>query len=228
MGLLETIKSPADLKALPAPRLDRARRGDPRLPRRVGVQDRRPPRPQPRRRRADHRAAPGLRLARATRSSSTPATSPTSTSCSPAGTTSASCEAGRPVRLPQPRRVRARRRRELARLHRPVLGRRHRQGPPPHRASATGTPSRSSATARSPAAWPGRRSTTSPPTRTCRSSSSSTTTSAPTRRPSAASPTTSRRCARRAGYERFLDWGKSTLHRTPGRRAARSTRRCTA
>jgi hypothetical protein len=38
-------------------------------------------------------------------------------------------EAGRPVGLPEPRRVRARRRGELARVHGPVLGRRHRQGP---------------------------------------------------------------------------------------------------
>ena len=42
-------------------------------------------------------------------------------------------EAGRPLRLPEPRRVRARRRRELARLDGPVLGRRHRQGAPPAR-----------------------------------------------------------------------------------------------
>jgi hypothetical protein len=37
---------------------------------------------------------------------------------------------GRPVRLPVARRVRARRHRELARLHRPGLGRRPRQGQP--------------------------------------------------------------------------------------------------
>ena len=40
----------------------------------------------------------------------------------------AAADEGRPVRLPEPRRVRARRRRELARVDRPVLGRRHRQG----------------------------------------------------------------------------------------------------
>ena len=56
-------------------------------------------------------------------------------------------EAGRALRLPEPRRVRARRRRELPRLDRALLGRRHRQGPAPAAARATGTPSRSSATA---------------------------------------------------------------------------------
>ena len=39
-------------------------------------------------------------------------------------------EAGRPVGLPEPQRVRARRGRELPRLDRAVLGRRHRQGAP--------------------------------------------------------------------------------------------------
>ena len=122
---------------------------------------------------------------------------------------------GRPLRLPEPRRVRARRRRELPRLDGAVVGRRHRQGAAPHAARATGTPSRSSVTAPSPAAWPGRRSTTSPSTRRCRSSSSSTTTSAPTPRPigGLADHLATLRTTR--GYERFLDWGKRSLARTP-------------
>ena len=51
----------------------------------------------------------------------------------------------------------ARRRGELPRLHRAVLGRRHRQGQRSVRGRGPTTSSPSSATARSPAAWPGRR-----------------------------------------------------------------------
>ena len=79
---------------------------------------------------ADHRAAPGLRLARATASSSTPATRPTCTSCSPAGRTastgcaSAAALSGYPSRAESEHDIV----RELARLHRPVLRRRAGQG----------------------------------------------------------------------------------------------------
>ena len=51
-------------------------------------------------------------------------------------------------------------------------------------------------------------------------SSSSTTTGAPTRRRSAAWRTTSRRCAPRAGYERFLEWGRGGPRAHPGGRRA--------
>ena len=52
-----------DLDALSRDAADAARRRDPRVPDRRGVQDRRAPRPEPRRRRADHGDPPGLRLA---------------------------------------------------------------------------------------------------------------------------------------------------------------------
>ena len=57
------------------------------LPGRADLQARRAPRSEPGRRRADHGAAPGVRLARATRSCSTPVTRPTCTRSSPAGPT---------------------------------------------------------------------------------------------------------------------------------------------
>ena len=107
----------------------RAGRRDPHLPRRGGLQDRRPPRPQPRRGRADHRAAPGLRLARRTGSSSTPATRATCTSCSPAARTSPGCKSkgglsGYPSRAESEHDVIE----NSPRLHRARLGRRPRQG----------------------------------------------------------------------------------------------------
>ena len=68
-----------------------ARRGDPPLPRRGGLEDRGTPRTEPRRGRADHGDPPGLRLPERTRSCSTPDTRATCTSCSPAARTSAAC-----------------------------------------------------------------------------------------------------------------------------------------
>ena len=132
----------------------------------------------------------------------------------------------RPVRLPEPGRDRARHRRELARLHRAVLGRRHRPRLPPARAAR---PARRRRRRRRRAhrrhglggAQQHRH------RRPHRSSSSSTTTSAPTRRPSAGSPTTSRPCARPAGYERFLDWGRDRRCSAAAPRAGWPTRRCT-
>ena len=57
----------ADLRRLTVAELEDLAGRDPCLPRRPGLPDRRAPRPEPRRRRADPRPAPGLRLARATR-----------------------------------------------------------------------------------------------------------------------------------------------------------------
>ena len=88
MVALESIDGPDDLRRLTPPELDELAAEIRVVPRHPGHPDRRPPRPEPRRRRAHARAAPGLRVARATRSSSTPATRPTCTSCSPAGRTS--------------------------------------------------------------------------------------------------------------------------------------------
>ena len=97
---------------------------------------------------------------------------------------------GRPVRLPEPGRVRARRRRELPRLHRAVLRRRAGQGV---RAARRG-PARRRGDRRRRAhrrhGLGGAEQHRRRP-RTAGWSSSSTTTAGPTRRPSAASPTTS-------------------------------------
>ena len=215
MHVLDSIHGPDDLKALPAEQL-------PALAEEIRTflvdsvsKTGRPPRAQPRRGRADHRAAPGVRLAaRHDRLRHRPPVLRAQAAHRPARLQQAQ-EAGRPLGLPEPGRVRARRRGELPRVDRAVLGRRHRQGAPAARASATGTPSRSSATARSPAAWRGRRSTTSPSTRTCPWSSSSTTTAAPTPRPPGGMADHLATLRTTRGYERFLDWGKSTLKGTP-------------
>ncbi len=60
--LLDSIDGPADLRLLRCRRARGPRRRDQALHRPVGVAHRRPPRLQPRRRRADPRPAPGLRL----------------------------------------------------------------------------------------------------------------------------------------------------------------------
>ncbi len=110
-----------------------ARGGDPVLPRRLRGQDRRPPRPQPRGRRADDRPAPGVRVpARRDRVRHRPPVLRAQAADRQAGL-QRPAQPGRALRLPQPRRVRARRRRELPRVDVPVLGRRHREGAPPAR-----------------------------------------------------------------------------------------------
>ena len=63
MGQLDRISSPADVRRLTSQPGRRPRRRDPHLPGRPGLPHRRPPRPEPRRRRADDRDAPGLRVA---------------------------------------------------------------------------------------------------------------------------------------------------------------------
>ena len=70
-----------------------------------GRRDRRPPRLQPRRGRADAGPAPGVRLADATPSCGTPATRPTSTRSSPGASDgfAAAAPGRRAVRLPEPR-----------------------------------------------------------------------------------------------------------------------------
>ena len=162
MGHLESITGPRDLRALGDDELDELAARDPRPAGHDVLAARRPPRPQPRRGRADDRDAPLLRLAaRPGRLRHRPPGLRAQDAHRPRRGVRHPAAGGRPLRLPEPGRVRARRRRELPRLHGAVLRRRARQG---LRAPRRGPPRRraSSATARSPAAWPGRRSTTSP------------------------------------------------------------------
>ena len=79
MGLLDRITGPRDLRDLTDAELAELATEIRDVLVRTVLPHRRPPRPQPRRRRADPGDAPGLRLARATGSSSTPATRPTCT-----------------------------------------------------------------------------------------------------------------------------------------------------
>ena len=159
---------------------------------------------------------PGVRLPDATRSSSTSGTRPTSTRC----------VTGRRRRVRPLRRQsglsgypsRAESEHDLVENSHASTGAvlRGRAGEGVRSCAASGgTSSRSSGTARSPAACAGRRSTTSRPGTTGRWSSSSTTTAARTRRRSAGSPTTSRRCGCSPGYERALEGGKRMLQGTP-------------
>ena len=129
VSLLERIGGPRDLKALPAEQLPalaeeiRAFLVD-EVSRTGGHLG-----PEPRRRRADHRDPPGLRLpARRGRLRHRPPVLRPQAAHRPARLLRPA-QGGGPVRLPEPRRVRARRRRELARLDLAVLGRRHRRRP---------------------------------------------------------------------------------------------------
>ena len=135
--------------------------------------------------------------------------------------------AGRPVRLPQPGRVRARRHRELhastalsyadglakafalTRRDGPRGGRGHRRRGADRRHGVGG----------------GEQHRRAP--RTVPSSSWSTTTGARTHRPWAASPTMLAGLRTARGYERFLAWGKNTAAADAPWSASPSTRRCT-
>ncbi|UVS78168.1 hypothetical protein Actkin_01892 [Actinokineospora sp. UTMC 2448] len=97
-------------------------RGDPRAAGRDGLAHRRAPRPEPRRRRADDRPAPGVPLP--ARRDPVRLRAPELRAQDPdrqARGLPAAAPAGRALRLPEPRRVAARPRGELARLHRAVL-----------------------------------------------------------------------------------------------------------
>ena len=202
------------------------RAGDPRLPRRGGLAHRRAPRAEPRGRRAHHRDPPGVPLAARHRGLRHRPPVLRAQAAHRAPRLHRAAHPGRAVRLPEPSRVRARRRRELPRLGVAVVGGRHRHGPRgarrarpahrgrhrrrrPHRRDGVGGPEQHRRRARP-----------------CRSSSSSTTTSAPTPRPAAASPTTSPPCARPAATS-ASSTGASTPW--PARRSSveRCTRRCT-
>ena len=88
--LLRSLRGPADLRALPARAAARPGRGDPRPPGHQRREDRRPPGPEPGLRRADASRCTGCSTPRTSRSSSTPATRPTCTRCSPAGSRASS------------------------------------------------------------------------------------------------------------------------------------------
>ena len=205
----------------------RAGRRDPHLPRRERLAHRRPPRPEPRRRRADPRAAPRLRLparhdhlghrapvVRAQDRHRTP------------GRLRRPAAHGRPVRLPEPRGVRARRRREQPRVDRAVVGRRAGQGAradrrarPPRRGRRHRRRRADRRDGLGGARTPSRR-------RADRSSSWSTTTPARTPRRSAGSRTTCRRCARRAATSASSSGARACWVVRPSS-AARCTTPCT-
>ena len=230
MTLLESIAGPARSQgAQPRPAARPGQR-DPRLPHRDRVPQRRPPRPEPRRGRAHHRAAPGLRLAGRTGSSSTPATSPTCTSCSPAGQAGFGTLrqrgglSGYPSQAESEHDVVG----ELARLHQPVLRRRAGQGVPAARGDRPHAWSRSigDGALTGGMAWEALNNIAAP--RTAGWSSSSTTTAGPTSRRSAAWPPT-------WPSVRMPRSGTSTCWSTSRPRcrarrwsARRCTRRCTA
>ena len=124
------LRSPGSQGARPR-RAARAGQRDTRLPHRGGIPQRRASRAQPRGGRADHRAAPRLRLpGRPDRLRHRPPGLRAQAAHRAAGWLRPAEAARRRVRVPEPGRVRARHRGELARLHRPVLCRRAGQGVP--------------------------------------------------------------------------------------------------
>ena len=157
MGYLESISAPRDLRGLTDDQLDDARHRDPRLP------GRRPAR-APAATSAPTSASSsspwrstGSSTPRATAWSSTPATRPTSTSCSPAGWPGSPGSARRAASAatrarPSPTTTSSRTPTPPPRSATPTASPR-----PTRSAARTATSSPSSATARSPAAWPGRR-----------------------------------------------------------------------
>ena len=165
--LLPSIETPTDLRSPHRGPARRARRGDPGVHRRRGHEDRRAPRLEPRRGRAHDRAAPCLRL---------PSRRPALRHRPPGLRAQAAHRA--PLRLQGPEAARAGSRGTRAARSPSTTGSR---APTPRPPSPTPTASRrrsscaasspatagtggsspSSATARSPVAWPTRRSTTS-------------------------------------------------------------------
>ena len=193
----------------------RARRRDPRLAGGVRVAHRRPPRPQPRRRRADDRAAPRLRLParHADLGHRTPGLR-AQAAHRPARRLGAAQAHRRPVRLPEPRRERARPRREQPRVHLAVVGRRPRAGLRAHRAAAPRRRGDRRRRAHRRDGLGGAQQHRGG-ARTATSSSSSTTTAAPTPRRSAAWPTGSPRCGCSPATSGCWRPGKHALARTP-------------
>ena len=119
MSLLERIGGPRDLKALPAAQLPALAQEIRDLPRRPGRPHRRAPRPQPRRRRADHRHPPGLRQPAATAVVfDTGHQAYVHKLLTGRHDVRHAAQGGRPVAATRAGRVRARHRRELARLDR--------------------------------------------------------------------------------------------------------------
>ncbi len=131
MTYLEHINGPQDLKGLTQEQLCHPGQRDPRCPGGVGDADQRSPRPEPRRGGADPGHAPGVRLAQgqADLRHRPPVLCAQAADRPPERVPHAAPDR-RPVRLPEPRRVRARPGGELARLHQPVLRRRDGQGVP--------------------------------------------------------------------------------------------------
>ncbi len=131
MRVLETVGGPADLKKLTDQQLDRSRRGDPRRAGRDGVPDRRPPGPEPGHGRDHPGDAPGVRLAAGPAGlRHRPPDVRAQAAHRPGAEVRHAPSAGRPVRLPEPGRVRARHRREQSRLDLAVVRRRPGQGVP--------------------------------------------------------------------------------------------------
>ena len=107
----------------------RSRRRDPQLPRREGVGHGRAPRAQPGRRRADHRPPPGVPVAgRHDHLGHRPPGLRPQDPHGPCARLRPAAAARRPVGLSEPHRERPRPRRELARVHGPVLRRRAGEG----------------------------------------------------------------------------------------------------
>ena len=167
MSILETIQSPADLRALDV-RFDRARRRDAGRDFRCRLQERRASGLQPRRGRADHRPSLHLRLRPLSRRPGSPAVGRRAsklfaqTAHRPGRPISQASQEGLGQRLPLARRIALRPVCRRSRRHRDQHRRRH--GPRPiSTSSETTTWSPSSATLPSSTAWPSKASTAPAP-----------------------------------------------------------------
>ena len=221
MTLLETISGPRDLDALSPEQLEQLADRDPRVPRGIRVEDRRSPRPEPRRRRDDHRDPPGLRLAARRHRLRHRAPVVRAQAADRAQGPLDAAQDRRPRRLPAALGVRARHRRELARVELAVVGRRHLAGV---RDDRPGRSARRRRRRRRRAH--GRHDVGGAEQHLRRQhaqarSSSSTTTAARTRRPSAAWRASSTRCAPKQSY-RNLHLSSRACLRPPRARPARA------